>query len=386
MTSKKSGDKSLVLSQGQYEALKKVHPALVDAVQVSGRLVISKAGAQEGGDKKRSDVDGRAALPQWDAAAVAENNLSSYTGLTGGPLLQGFDEQSWPQHESASPAGDGSYLSAPNPNGNYVTDDELADNWLGNSLHAGLTNLTHAPARFFYNIFFDGDYDPANAANGVDKFFRQSLTDQDWVNEKAQASLSLIDDSTLGGKVKKYVVAPLAYNAPSLGQDIAITVASGGTALPYLAGGRDLAADALKLAAQGAAKTEGKAVAGLMGKEAVVGAAKQVGRTVIEDINYIARQPVTIQRAANYFVESFNEQVDNGVDPTIAAARAFNYAIPASVIDGIGMSAATAEQIPFLRNNINRWLTLEGKRFIAGRIEDLTKDIEKEWIKRQTNQ
>lgn len=152
MTSKKSEDKSLVLSQGQYEALKKVHPALVDAVQASGRLVISKAGAQEGqegGDKKRSDVDGRAALPQWDAAAVAENNLSSYSSLTGGPLLQGFDEQSWPRHGSGSPAWDGSYLSALNPNGNYVTEDELADNWLGNSLHAGLTNLTHAPARFF---------------------------------------------------------------------------------------------------------------------------------------------------------------------------------------------------------------------------------------------
>ena len=89
-----------------------------------------------------------------------------------------------------------------------------------------------------------------------------------------------------------------------------------------------------------------------------------------------ARQPVTIQRAANYFVESFNEQVDNGVDPTIAAARAFNYAIPASVIDGIGMSAATAEQIPFLRNNINRWLTLEGKRF-----EDLTKETINEGFK-----
>ena len=57
--------------------------------------------------------------------------------------------------------------------------------------------------------------------------------------------------------------------------------------------------------------------------------------------------PVTIERAANYFMESFNEQVGNGVDPKLAWARSLNYAIPASVIDGIGMSAAPSEQIPF---------------------------------------
>ena len=392
MSGKKGGDKSLVLSQGQYEALKKVHPALVDAVQASGRLVISKAGpkeSQENGGQKGSGIGSGAALPQWDAAAVEGKNLGQYYDQVKTPLHQGMDEQFWPQHDNGSPAWDGSYLSAPNPNGNYVTEDELADNWLGNSLHAGLTNLTHAPARLFYNIFLGGDYDPADAANGVDKFFRQALTGQDWVNEKAQASLSTIDDSTLGGKAKKYVVAPLAYNAPSLGQDIAITVASGGTAFPYTAAGRDLAADALKLmaqgAAKGAAKAEGKAVAGMVGKGAVNGA-KQIGRTVIEDINHIARQPVTIERAANYFMESFNEQVGNGVDPKLAWARSLNYAIPASVIDGIGMSAASSEQIPFLMNNIRYWLTAEGKRFIAGRIEDTVKDIEKEWIKQQTNQ
>ena len=392
MSGKKGGDKSLVLSQGQYEALKKVHPALVDAVQASGRLVISKAGpkeSQENGGQKGSGIGSGAALPQWDAAAVEGKNLGQYYDQVKTPLHQGMDEQLWPQHDNGSPAWDGSYLSAPNPNGNYVTEDELADNWLGNSLHAGLTNLTHAPARLFYNIFLGGDYDPADAANGVDKFFRQALTGQDWVNEKAQASLSTIDDSTLGGKAKKYVVAPLAYNAPSLGQDIAITVASGGTAFPYTAAGRDLAADALKLmaqgAAKGAAKAEGKAVAGMVGKGAVNGA-KQIGRTVIEDINHIARQPVTIERAANYFMESFNEQVGNGVDPKLAWARSLNYAIPASVIDGIGMSAASSEQIPFLMNNIRYWLTAEGKRFIAGRIEDTVKDIEKEWIKQQTNQ
>lgn len=38
MTSKKSEDKSLVLSQGQYEILKVLHPELVNAVQAAGKL------------------------------------------------------------------------------------------------------------------------------------------------------------------------------------------------------------------------------------------------------------------------------------------------------------------------------------------------------------
>ena len=386
MTSKKSEDKSLVLSQGQYEILKGLHPALVNAVQAAGKLVITNAaakGVQESGGQK--GASGKATLPNWNAAAVAKRNLGQYYDKVKTQLLQGIDEQAGQQPGNGSSAWDGSYISAPDTNGVYATGDELRHDWLWNSFQAGLTNLTHAPARLFYNIFYDGDYDPANATNSVDKFFRQCLTEQDWINEKAEASISLIDDSTLGGKVKKYVVAPLVYNAPSLGQDIAITVASGGTAFPYAAAGRDLSADALKLmaqgAAKGAAKAEGKAVAGKVGKEAVVNGAKQIGQTVIEDINHIARQPVTIERAANYFMESFNEQVDNGVDPRLAAAKALNYAIPASIIDGIGMSTATPEQIPFFRNNINRWLTVESKRFIAGRIEDLTKETINEGFK-----
>ena len=386
MTSKKSEDKSLVLSQGQYEILKGLHPALVNAVQAAGKLVITNAaakGAQESGWQE--GASGKATLPNWNAAAVAKRNLGQYYDKVKTQLLQGIDEQAGQQPGNGSSAWDGSYISAPDTNGVYTTGDELRRDWLWNSFQAGLTNLTHAPARLFYNIFYDGDYDPANATNSVDKFFRQCLTEQDWINEKAESSISLIDDSTLGGKVKKYVVAPLAYNSPSLGQDIAITVASGGTAFPYTAAGRDLSADALKLmaqgAAKGAAKAEGKAVAGMAGKEAVVNGAKQIGGTVIEDINHIARQPVTIERAANYFMESFNEQVDNGVDPRLAAAKALNYAIPASIIDGIGMSTATPEQIPFFLNNINRWLTVESKRFIAGRIEDLTKETINEGFK-----
>lgn len=248
---------------------------------------------------------------------------------------------------SGSSTGDGNAFSVPDPHAKYLTEEEIKKNPLAKQFNAGMANLSCAPVRAYYNTFNDGEYDPNKAKNCIDKFFRGALTGQDILNEQADLAVAMIDDSTNLGKFEKQVLAPFAREIPGLLLDTAIIWGTGGTALPALS-----------------AKT----------------GVKEGAKILLNDLRYVAAQPVTIERTVNYFLATYNEQVEAGIEPEVAAVQAINYSIPAALTDGMGMTVPKWADKEILSGNIGRLATFHSKKAARDLVEDKWKDmIKEEW-------
>jgi|GEM_PF-6116848 len=245
------------------------------------------------------------------------------------------------QAQAAKRPGDGSILSAYDAGASRINESDLKSNWLGKNLHAGVTNLTHAPIRAFYNAFYGGNYDPEKAANDMGRFFRQALQEQDSMNQKADLSLSFLDPKTPIGKLAKNYLAPMVREIPALVQDTALIYASGGLATPATGFGA------------------GSKVTPL--------------QSVARDLKYVARQPVTVERAVFHFFDYFDTATQQGDSPEEAATKAMAVAIQSALIDGIGMTAPEAPDAPFVYGNLGKAFTSWGKKAVRNFLEDKAK-------------